>query len=83
VGAVRARFVAVILPLDEGVLARRKKLLADLKSRNRTVSCEDSLIAATALPFQHTILTSNPAHFAPTGADVLVSHNRRAPSRGA
>ncbi len=46
-------------------------MLAELKARRRTVACEDSLIAATALHFNHTILTSNTAHFAPTGAMVF------------
>ena len=69
--AVRAQFAGATLPLDEAVLARWKKLLAELKARNRTVACEDSLIAATALHFHHTILTCNTAHFTPTGASVL------------
>ena len=69
--AVRAQFVGATLPLDEAVLVRWKKLLVELKAKNRTVACEDSLIAATALYFNHTVLTSNTAHFAPTGASVL------------
>jgi toxin FitB len=69
--AAREQFAAATLPLDEAVLVRWKKLLAELKSMNRTVACEDSLIAATALHFNHTILTSNTAHFAPTGASAL------------
>ena len=68
---VRQRFTEATLPLEEAVLVRWKTLLADLKARNRTVACEDSLIAATALHFNHTILTSNTAHFAPTGASVF------------
>lgn len=71
VSAVRAQFAAATLPLDEAVLVRWKQLLAGLKARNRTVACEDSLIAATALHYEHTILTSNTGHFAPTGASVL------------
>ena len=69
--AVRERFAASTEPLDEGVLVRRKRLLSDLKAKKRTVSCEDSLIAATALHFSHTILTCNTSHFAPTGAAVF------------
>lgn len=69
--AVRARFVGATLPLDEAVLVRWKQLLAELKAKNRTVACEDSLIAATALQLGHTILTSNTGHFLPTGASVL------------
>lgn len=71
VEAVRAQFAGATLPLDEYVLVRWKQLLAELKVRNRTMACEDSLIAATALHFHHTILTGNAAHFAPTGASVL------------
>ena len=70
VGA-RAQFAGATLPLDEAVLVRWKQLLAELKARNRTMACEDSLIAATALHYHHTILTRNTAHFAPTGASVL------------
>lgn len=69
--AVRRQFAAATMPLDEAVLVRWKRLLFDLKAKNRTVACEDSLIAATALHFNYTILTSNTAHFAPTGATVL------------
>jgi predicted nucleic acid-binding protein len=71
VAAVRAQFAGATLPLDEAVLVRWKQLLAELKVKNRTVACEDTLIAATALHFHDTILTSNTAHFAPTGASVL------------
>ena len=71
VASLRHRFAGATEPLDEPVLVRWKQLLAELKAKNRTVSCEDSLIAATALHFNHTILTSNTAHFAPTGASVL------------
>jgi hypothetical protein len=69
--AVRQQFAGATLPLDEAVLVRWKKLLAELKARKCTLACEDSLIAATALHFNHTILTRNTAHFAPTGASVL------------
>jgi len=69
--AVRAQFAGATLPLDEAVLVRWKQLLGELKARNRTVACEDSLIAATALHFHHTILTGNTAHFASTCASVL------------
>lgn len=50
---------------------RWKRLLSHMKADKRTVACEDSLIAATALHFNHTILTSNTAHYAATGAVVL------------
>ncbi|MCX6903898.1 MAG: PIN domain-containing protein [Verrucomicrobia bacterium] len=69
--ATRRRFSASTEPLDESVLLRWKQLLSDLKSQNRTLTCEDSLIAATALQHGHTILTHNLAHFAPTAAPVF------------
>jgi toxin FitB len=50
-------------PLDEPVLVRWKRLLSDLKARNKTLTCEDSLIAATALHHGHTIVTRNVSHF--------------------
>jgi predicted nucleic acid-binding protein len=69
--SVRRQFAAATEPLDEAVLVRWKQLLFELKAKNRTVACEDSLIAATALHANHTILTRNTTHFAPTGAAVL------------
>jgi predicted nucleic acid-binding protein len=68
---VRAQVAAATLPLDEAVLVRWKRLLFELKARKRTLACEDSLIAATALHFDHTVLSSNTAHFLPTGVSVL------------
>ena len=67
---VRERFSGATEPLDEAVLVRWKQLLADLKAKNRTIACEDSLIAATALLRGHTVLTGNKLHFEPTGARV-------------
>src|SRR5437899_2624078 len=51
---VRQDFSAATEPLDEPVLVRRKELIQDLKTHNRTMTCEDSLIAATALHHGHT-----------------------------
>lgn len=50
-------------PLDEPVLVRWKRLLSELKAKNRTMTCEDSLIAATALHHGHTVVTRNVSHF--------------------
>ncbi len=58
-------------PLDEPVLVRWKQLLSELKMKNRTMTCEDSLIAATALHHAHKILTRNVAHFKPSGVAVI------------
>jgi predicted nucleic acid-binding protein len=56
--------------LTEGVLVRWKELLAELKSKKRTLSCEDSLLAATALYHGHTVVTHNVRHFSPAGVNV-------------
>lgn len=58
-------------PLDEAVLMRWKRLLSGLKERNRTVTCEDSLIAATALQHGHTVVTRNRVHFEACGVLVV------------
>jgi predicted nucleic acid-binding protein len=52
-------------PLDVGVLVEWKRLLAQLKKINRTMTCEDSLLAATALARGHKMATGNTRHFAP------------------
>src|SRR5215471_15579105 len=57
--------------LTEAVLVRWKQLLADLKVKNRTMTCEDSLIAATALHWGHTIATHNQRHFEPAGVQTF------------
>jgi predicted nucleic acid-binding protein len=67
----RRKFAPATEHLTEPVLVRWKELLADLKRRNRTVTCEDSLIAATALFHGHTIVTHNKRHFEPTGAQIF------------
>jgi predicted nucleic acid-binding protein len=58
-------------PLEEPVLRRWKQLLSELKVKNRTMTCEDSLIAATALHHGHTVVTRNVSHFKPAGVEVL------------
>ncbi len=50
---------------DLSVLIRWKQLQADLKAINRTMTCEDSLVAATALAKGHTLVTNNVRHFEP------------------
>jgi predicted nucleic acid-binding protein len=57
--------------LTEPILVRWKELLADLKLRNRTMTCEDSLIAATALYRGHTVATHNKRHFEPAGVSLV------------
>jgi len=57
--------------LTESVLVRWKELLADLKVKNRMMTCEDSLIAATALFHGHTVATHNKRHFEPAGVQTV------------
>ena len=57
--------------LTEAVLVRWKNLLSDLKIRNRTMTCENSLIAATALFHGHTVATHDRRHFEPAGVQIL------------
>ena len=57
--------------LSEPVLVRWKILLAELKANNRTMTCEDSLIAATALFHGHTVATHNQRHFEPSGVPTV------------
>lgn len=64
-------YAAAIEPLDESVLVRWKELLAELKSKNRTMTCEDSLIAATALHHGHTLATHKPRRFTPAGVGLV------------
>jgi predicted nucleic acid-binding protein len=67
----RRKFAPATEQLTEPVLARWKDLLFDLKAKNRTMTCEDSLIAATALLHGHTVATHNKRHFEPAGVSVI------------
>ena len=60
-----ARFTESFLPVDVDVLMRWKGLLTELKSVQRTMTCEDSLIAATCLAGGHMLATNNLRHFEP------------------
>lgn len=68
---LRRDFAAAIEPLDEAVLVRWKELLTGLKLKSRTMTCEDSLIAATALHHGHTLATHNTRHFTPAGVALV------------
>ena len=67
----RRRLAPATEELSEAVLVRWKELLAELKAKNRSMSCEDSLIAATALFHGHTLATHNVRHFEPAGLPVI------------
>ena len=68
---IRQRLAPATEELTEPVLIRWKGLLADLKAKNRTMTCEDSLIAATALFHRHTVATHNSRHFEPAGVQTV------------
>ena len=68
---MRSQFSSATEELTEPVLVRWKELLADLKKQNRTMTCEDSLIAATALYYGHTLATRNKRHFEPAGVNIF------------
>jgi len=66
-GMVREQFAGSILGVGEDVLVRWKQLLRDLKTARKTMTCEDTLIAATALQHDLTVVTRNTSHFAHSG----------------
>ncbi len=68
---IRQKLSPATEELTEQVLVCWKGLLADLKSKNRTMTCEDSLIAATALTHGHIIATHNVRHFEPAGVQMI------------
>ena len=68
---VRRKLAPSTEELTEPVLIRWKGLLADLKDKHRTMTCEDSLIAATALFHGHTVATHNRRHFDPAGVQTV------------
>jgi predicted nucleic acid-binding protein len=59
------QFAESFVPLDVDVLVRWKQLLAELKNINRTMTCEDSLLAATCLINDFAMATNNVRHFEP------------------
>jgi toxin FitB len=67
----RRRLAPATEELSEPVLVRWKELLTELKAKNRTMTCENSLIAATALFHGHTVATHNKRHFEPAGVPVI------------
>jgi predicted nucleic acid-binding protein len=68
---LRQRLGPATEELSEPVLIRWKELLSDLKAKNRTMSCEDSLIAATALFHGYVVATHNKRHFEPASVPLI------------
>ena len=65
------RFDRRILNLDTLILRRWGRLTGSLERKGRVLPIVDSLLAATALEYNLTIVTRNTADFADTGATVL------------
>lgn len=65
------RFDRRILPLDTQTLRRWGRMIGNLEKKNRILPIVDSLLAATALEYDLTIITRNTDDFAGTGARVL------------
>lgn len=65
------RFDRRILNLDTPVLRRWGRLTGDLEKKGRVLPIVDSLLAATALEYNLTVVTRNTNDFADTGAAVL------------
>jgi predicted nucleic acid-binding protein len=70
-GQLRRRFSDAILGIDEGTIIEWKMLLSELKLKNRTIPCEDSLIAVVARQHGLTIVFLKDKRFAHTGARLL------------
>ncbi|MGC2234950.1 MAG: type II toxin-antitoxin system VapC family toxin [Pyrinomonadaceae bacterium] len=66
-----ARFDRRIISLDTTVLRRWARVAGILESKGRVLPIIDSLLAATALEHDLTIITRNVADFDDTGAKVL------------
>jgi predicted nucleic acid-binding protein len=69
------QFAESFVALDLEVLIRWKQLLAELKSVNRTLTCEDSLLAATCLANDFVMATNNVRHFEPARQFGLAIEN--------
>jgi toxin FitB len=65
------RFEDHILNVDAGTMQVWGSLSARLESIGRPISAMDSLLAATALQRQYTLVTRNSADFSETGVSLL------------
>ena len=65
------RYDKRILPLDVKVLRQWGEITGKLEKKGRVLPLMDSLIAATAITYQMTIVTRNTVDFEKTGAPVL------------
>lgn len=65
------RFDRQLLEIDYQTMLIWGDLVARLETIGRPISAIDSLLAATALQWQYTLVTRNTAHFAGTGIELL------------
>jgi len=65
------RFENHLLAIDQQTMLAWGALVARLEALGRPISAIDSLLAATALQRQYTLVTRNTAHFENTGAALL------------
>jgi predicted nucleic acid-binding protein len=71
VGVLLDRFDRRLLSLDAAILCRSGSMTGTLETQARPIPVIDSLMAATALEHDLTIVTRNENDFAPTGVKVL------------
>jgi toxin FitB len=69
--ALRLVFSEAILPVDEQVALRWGLLTGELKKRGRIIPVIDSLLAATALEHNLTLVTANTKDFISSGVKLL------------
>lgn len=70
-GELQRQYGSNLLDVDLLVMRRWAAMIAALESKGRPMPVIDSLIAATALEHNLTIVTRNEADFADTGTSVL------------
>ena len=68
---LRTRFAERIVPIDSAIADRWGVLVADAKRNGKTISIIDSLLAATAIHHNLTIVSRNSADFAGLPVQVL------------